>query len=158
MRLTKNSRKHVATGICLLPNTSNKRVYMYSRNCYLRPPLGAVKTMQSQNSKWSLKWGLLIHSPPCKSQWKHFLNIHNALAAVYTDILHLCGSKFKQKGVPSKPTQAYNKVHVYSTVVPYSRWMALCVQNRTVAGHVWQVVAHHRDFSVQNHPCMEFRS
>ena len=70
-------------------------------------------------------------------KWKPFWSSRNALAAVCTDILHFCGSKF---------TQAYNKVHVYSTVVPYSRWVTLYVQNLAVAGHVWEVVAQHRDF------------
>ena len=47
-------------------------------------------------------------SPPI---WRgrHFPNSRNALAAVYTDILHLCCSKFTQKVVPSlhKPTTRY---------------------------------------------------
>ena len=45
------------------------------------------------------------------SSWRYFLNSHNPLAAVYTDILHLPCSKFTQKVVPSLLcTQAYNKV------------------------------------------------
>ena len=59
-------------------------------------------------------------SPQIQSQ-SLFRNGRNALAVVYTDILHLCGSKFTQKVVQS--IQAYNKVHMYSTMVlhVYSR-------------------------------------
>ena len=68
-------------------------------------------------------------SSPGIQRGRHFLNSPNALAAVYTDILHLCCSKFTKGG--SKLTQAYNKVHVYSTVVPYSgtftcKWLCAC--------------------------------
>ena len=32
----------------------------------------------------------------------------------------------------------------------------MCVRNRGVTGHLWQVVTQHRDFSVQSHLCVEF--
>ena len=68
------------------------------------------------NSRWSVKLGWLRHalakSPLSSPQiWSggHFPNSHNTLAAVYTDILSLCCSKFVQKVVPSlhKPTPWY---------------------------------------------------
>ena len=50
-------------------------------------------------------------SSPQIPNGRHFLNSRNALAAtcIYTDILHLCCSKFTQKLVPSlhKPTTRY---------------------------------------------------
>ena len=65
------------------------------------------------------------------SKWK-------PLAAVYTDILHLCGSKF---------TQACSNVHVcvlyYGPVLQVNG--SVCAKSG-VAGHVQQVVAQHRDF------------
>ena len=76
-------------------------------------------------------------SSPQNLSGRHFPNSRYALAAVYTDILPLCCSKFTQKVVPTL-TQANSKVHVYSTVVTET--------------------FHHRHFSVQNHPCTEFRS
>ena len=59
----------------------------------------------------------------------------------------------------SKFTQAYYMRTLLWSYTP-GEWLCVCVcvQNLEVAGHVWQVVAQHRDFSAQNHPCMEFWS
>ena len=73
-------------------------------------------------------------SPQIRSG-RHFLNSCNALAAVYTYILHLCCSKFTQKVVPSlhKPITRY----MCTLLCRYMyMWMALCMQN-LVVGQRW---------------------
>ena len=74
----------------------------YSRNCYLRPPLGAAKTSLKQQAV--CERGSLRHA------------IAKSTAAVYTDIVHLCASKFTQKVVLSlpKPTTRYMCTQLWS--------------------------------------------
>ena len=64
-------------------------------------------------------------------------------AAVYTDIFVV---QSLHKRWFKVYTSLYKKVHVYSSVVLYSRWIALCVQNMAVTGHVQQVVAQQETF------------
>ena len=70
-------------------------VPMYSRNGFLRSPLGAAKTSLKRQvvcERGSLRQAhakSTLSSPQNRSG-RHFLNSRNALAAVYTDILHLC--------------------------------------------------------------------
>ena len=139
---------------------------LYSRNCFYDHPLMQQKTVLK--GRWSVKWGLLRHAH-AKSilffssnlKERHFLNSRNALAAVYTDILHLCCSKFTKKVVPilHKPTTRYvctllwshTQVHLHVSCSVHAksggRW-----------SHCSLVVADDRDFSVQSDRCMEFRS
>ena len=82
------------------------RKRIYNRKCNLRSPLGAVKN------------SLLLRHAHAKSTLFFSSNTWgNALAAVYTDILWF---KVYTKG-GSKLTPAYNKVHLHSTVVLYTR-------------------------------------
>ena len=121
------------------------------------------------NSRCSVKRGWLIRYAHARSTLFFSSNSKwfQQHATVCTDTLYFASLLFKvdTKGC-SKISQAYiliNKVHVYSTLVPYSgtctcKWPCARKIWLHVAGHVGQVVTHHRDFSVQNHPCIKFRA
>ena len=102
----------------------HRAIYLYSRNCFLGSPLGAAITSFKQQVVCETKV-----ANTCPFKVNTFLLLKFEVegifrpAAVYTDIVHLCSSKFTQKVVPSlhKPTRRYmctllwshTQVHVY---------------------------------------------
>ena len=109
---------------------------MYCRNCYLRPSLGAAKASLKQQVVCETR---VAKTCLCKVNFFSCPIQSGSHFPIFQQSQRSCSC--------SKLTQKY----VYSSVVLYSRWIALCMQNLVVAGHVRQVVAHHRDFSVQKH-------
>ena len=89
-------------------------IAIYSRNCFLPPPLGAAKTSLKRQVDCKMrvaKTGLHVQSQhlssPLFPSRRHFPRSPNTLAAVYTDILLLSCLKFTQKVVPSLHNQGY---------------------------------------------------
>ena len=76
-------------------------------------------------------WPCKVNISPQKRSGRPFPNSRNSLACccIYTLITSLLFQVYRKCG--SKLTQAYNKIHVYATVVPYSgtstcKWLCAC--------------------------------
>ena len=98
-------------------------------------------------------------------QSQHFLLLKFEVEGIFLSLNHLYTLIFyifAAQGLYERRFQAYTSLQQGTTCVlccgPILRYMALSVQNLAVAGHVGQVVVHHKDFSVQNIPCKEFQS
>ena len=128
----------------------------YSRTCFLRSPLGPAKASLKQQVVCETRVTETFHANSTlffssNSKWKYTLIFY----------IFICCSKFTQKVVPSLHNPAtrdmcallwsHTQVHVHAdgSVHAKSSWWSLVIR---------QVVAPHRDFSVQNHPCTEFHS
>ena len=111
--------------------------------------------------RWSVKHGSLRQahakstlSSPQNLSREHFYNSPNSPAAYKLMSYNVAVQSLHKRWFQAYPSLQQGTCELYW--VPYSLW----VQNLVVAA--WSclegIVAHHRDFSVQSHPCMEFRS
>ena len=110
--------------------------YIYSRNCLLWTPLGAAKINIKRQVVCETR---VAKTCPCQANTFLFLKKRKG-KAFFQQSQHTCNCihwyltsfLFELYTIDgSKLTQAYNKVHVYSAVVPYTgtftcKWFCVC--------------------------------
>ena len=132
----------------------------YSRNCYLRPPLGATNTSLKQQVVCETRVTKTCHAKSTlffslNWKWKPFSEKSQPHLQLYSLISYIVVFQCLHK----KSSQVYTSLQQVTRVLYYGPILQVngSVHAKSgITGH--DLVAHHKNIFLQNRPCMEFQS